>query len=1391
MRNVVWCSRIFRPGLLLALLVASPGLDAAPWLVITEVHYNDPEGGAGEFVEVYSKEPPRAEISGWSLDGEVRYRFPEGTVIYPGEHIVIARDPARLRARHPGARRVFGPFKGQLDRKGGRLSLRNAAGGIACEVRYDSDGKWPSTPDGTGHTLSILDPNLDPGDPRCWAPSARIGGTPGAPNFPRSESAGVPIVRKGDVWRYLRGRRAPGAGWRDPSFDDKEWESGPGGLGYGDGDDATEILDMRGNYVSLYARRAFQPAGALSLERLVLRVDYDDGFIAYLNGKEAARANMGPEGEEAAHDQFAAGLHEAGVPAEFDLGPASKWLRPGKNVLAIQVHNGDLSSSDLSLAVDLESREAPSSAAGAARPLLNEVAFGKSDEAFVEVYNAGTAPVDLGGHSLLLDAKEPRRFKIPSPSPLAPRAFLVLRAKDLGEGFAIPGPEAFIALVEPKGDRVLDCLRLKALRAAGDEPPKARGKAGKKGEGKGKTKAGEKGAEKTPPGEDEARASPHPLARNPRGRFPDGSSDIAVLEAPTPGSANRMPRVDDLVFSEIQYHPITGDEKDEFIEIHNRGGAEISLSGFRITGGVRFQFERGRTIPAGGWVVVAKDPTALRKKYGLAEKVVAGPFEGMLSNRGEELVLRDAWGNIADRVDYRDGSPWPIEADGLGSSLELVHPALDNSLAASWAPSNNRSAAEWDVFSYSKEHRPFEGRNIAEFQLLLLNKGECLVDDVRVSGVLEEGFERGASGWMGLGTHERSGVARDAGEGRKGCYRIVADGRGNARQNYVTKELPGLEPGKRYRVSFRAKWQSGCPILLTRTPGQGVSLAHELSPPERLGTPGAANSRHSPVAPPSVGVPVQTPVAPLANEPVAFSVRISGRVGVKEASILYRQDGTVEWRSTPLADDGIGKDGVAGDGVWSGEVPGFPAGKVEFHVSATDADGIVGTFPAGAPERPAIYAAGIMPSQKFPTYTLIVSEAEWRAFGKRPRLSNRLTRATLVYDNSRIFYDVGLRRRGSPFTRSSRNWRVVLGAETIDGRSTLTLDGQGGDGTRLNERLTYWCVEALRLPNPRQQYVHFRLLGREEGIYEDVEKIDGSFLARWFEPSGEDAAESAARGKSGARARRPSLHKIDDYWEISAGGEQSYREADFRFTSPDPEDYRWNFPERGNSADEDPVPLVKLVQFLDPRATPDRAFDDRADKVLDVDEWLRMLAARTIADDWDAMGRARGKNAFLYLPPTDGLWRLLAWDCDLAWQQNPRSALFPNKFSSIQRLLSRPLNRRRYLGYLAYLATRKLESAFLTKTLTDLNARTNAATDAYYTFAQTRRQFVLVQVPRIPFQVKDVRRVNRSREPDVVRAAGTGAPIVMRLRLNGREGNVRLVAEELWTAEFPVGPEGG
>ena len=170
-----------------------------------------------------------------------------------------------------------------------------------------------------------------------------------------SINAQSPLVQEGDTWRFFRAISAPPETWADLEFDAEAagWESGPGGIGYGDDDDATVLDDMANNYIAVYMRIEFDVPEELAEAWLQLRVRYDDSFVAYIDGEEVAR--RGIDGSPPLFDQGASVEHEItsadGFDEEFLLEQTE--LDTGRHVLAVEVHNINLTSSDLSFSAEL------------------------------------------------------------------------------------------------------------------------------------------------------------------------------------------------------------------------------------------------------------------------------------------------------------------------------------------------------------------------------------------------------------------------------------------------------------------------------------------------------------------------------------------------------------------------------------------------------------------------------------------------------------------------------------------------------------------------------------------------------------------------------------------------------------------------------------------------------------------------------------------------------------------------------------------------------------------------------------------------------------------------------------------------------------------------------
>ena len=139
-----------------------------------------------------------------------------------------------------------------------------------------------------------------------------------------------------------------------------------------------------------------------------------------------------------------------------------------------------------------------------------------------------------------------------------------------------------------------------------------------------------------------------------------------------------------IVIHEIHYEPEVKTSREEFVELFNAGQAAINLSDWFFSDGIEYRLPADTMLASGGFLVVAQDPDAMMASYGVS---AVGPFEGRLDNQGELVRLRDATGAIQDQVDYGVGFPWPVASAGRRSSMELIHPSLDNDLGGSWRAS--------------------------------------------------------------------------------------------------------------------------------------------------------------------------------------------------------------------------------------------------------------------------------------------------------------------------------------------------------------------------------------------------------------------------------------------------------------------------------------------------------------------------------------------------------------------------------------------------------------------------------------------------------------------------------------------------------------------------------
>jgi hypothetical protein len=177
----------------------------------------------------------------------------------------------------------------------------------------------------------------------------------------------VTLLPSGSTWKYLDTGVNAGTAWRGQGFDDSTWASGAAQLGYGDGDEATVVSygpDPANKRVTTYFRRSFSVANAADFIGLAIGLKRDDGAVVYINGQEAARSNM-PAGAVAYNTLATTALSGGDESTFVNFNPPATLLVDGVNVVAVEIHQADVTSSDISFDLQLFGTQSiPSAASG-------------------------------------------------------------------------------------------------------------------------------------------------------------------------------------------------------------------------------------------------------------------------------------------------------------------------------------------------------------------------------------------------------------------------------------------------------------------------------------------------------------------------------------------------------------------------------------------------------------------------------------------------------------------------------------------------------------------------------------------------------------------------------------------------------------------------------------------------------------------------------------------------------------------------------------------------------------------------------------------------------------------------------------------------------------------
>ncbi len=413
---------------------------AADRVVINEI-FHRPVAADAAFVELANLSAVNAvDLSGWRLEG-YNFTFASGTLLSPNDFLSVAQNLAGFRAAYGANLAAVGNASVSLPVDGGllRLVAPSVAGlpeRVIDETFFSLSPPWPSLA-AQGASLQLIDPLEDHRRVANWGAASGKG-----TNTP------VSLLAMDAAWKYWQSSTDPGAAWNTPGYSDANWPSGKALLYVEDAAlPAAKNTALQLGQTAYYFRTHFTFSGNTNGALLRTTFVVDDGAVVYLNGVEVYRLAMATGAvTQATFSTRTVG--DAAFEGPFDF--EAKGLVQGDNVLAVEVHQANATSSDIVFGAAVDgvtlslSSFTPSQPNSVARDLptfstvwINEIMPNNTanvvDNAgdrdpWIELHNYGIVGVNLAGWTLSDSYTNLAKWAFPPGSSIPAGSFLLVWA---------------------------------------------------------------------------------------------------------------------------------------------------------------------------------------------------------------------------------------------------------------------------------------------------------------------------------------------------------------------------------------------------------------------------------------------------------------------------------------------------------------------------------------------------------------------------------------------------------------------------------------------------------------------------------------------------------------------------------------------------------------------------------------------------------------------------------------------------------------------------------------------------------------------------------------------------------------------------------------------------
>ncbi|MBI1840620.1 MAG: lamin tail domain-containing protein, partial [Verrucomicrobia bacterium] len=351
-------------------------------LVISEIMYNPRPRADGkdlEFVEIFNAQPFFEDMSGYRLAGDIDFTFPANTILPGGAYMVIAKSPKDMESVY-ALRGVYGPYSNSIPNTIGTVQLINELGGIFLEVQFGTDMPWPISADGAGHSIVLAHPSYGEGSVKAWEASDAIDGSPG-----RFDALGAEPLRGVLINEFMA----------NPGADQTEFVEV-----YNHTD---QPIDVTGAWITdspITNKFRIPPGSVIPAHGFLSFTGLQLGFGISSGGESLYLVN----------------------PAETRVVDAIRFGGSARGVSQGRTPDGSPALSELATPTP-----ATANAARLMRDVvINEIMYapisGDNDDEFVELYNRGAKPVDVGGWKL----RDAVTFTFPSNTVIAANGYVVI-----------------------------------------------------------------------------------------------------------------------------------------------------------------------------------------------------------------------------------------------------------------------------------------------------------------------------------------------------------------------------------------------------------------------------------------------------------------------------------------------------------------------------------------------------------------------------------------------------------------------------------------------------------------------------------------------------------------------------------------------------------------------------------------------------------------------------------------------------------------------------------------------------------------------------------------------------------------------------------------------------